>query len=382
MVSDEIVFGLIERVYAAGCDPAEWPRFVVEMQMALPGSAVATHLALNGTTLAERSAVAGVPDESIRSYYAHYQFINPYTPLFHRFKIGRIERLSDLMSVREIKRHPFYHEWLKPAGDFTYGVGLTLHCDSERLLRMAIEIPDRHSELETKAADLLTKLGPHVQRAFALNDRLAATAVAEAASSALMDAVEGAAFIVSADGRVLTGNAEAEAMVAAGALCGHGLDNRLFFRQSQPQEAYFAALASVTDPARLCHANAFTTNVDGEAVTVTVLPLTYATHAALSSLRQRLALVCITRAGDNTPPPASLLRSLYGLTKSEAEIACRLAGGADATEIADQTQVSRTTVRNQINAAMGKMDVHRQAELVAKAAAVGPRLKLRQKQKR
>src|SRR6185503_6245153 len=147
-VPDRVVLELVDRVYAAGCDPSQWPKFVAEMRAALPGSAVATHLALEGTTLAEHAAAAGFPEESLASYYAHYQFQNPYTPLFHRFKIGSIERLSDLMSVAEIKRHPFYHEWLKPAGDFTHGVGMTLHRDTQRLLRMAVEIPDRYSQLE------------------------------------------------------------------------------------------------------------------------------------------------------------------------------------------------------------------------------------------
>jgi DNA-binding CsgD family transcriptional regulator len=111
-------------------------------------------------------------------------------------------------------------------------------------------------------------------------------------------------------------------------------------------------------------------------VLVTVLPIAPVPVQAVASSHRRLALVCVTRDDGRDATPAGLLRSVYGLTKAEAEIASRVAAGADAREIAEQLQVSRATVRNQITAAMQKMDVHRQAEMVAKISSLAPKLKL------
>jgi DNA-binding CsgD family transcriptional regulator len=54
----------------------------------------------------------------------------------------------------------------------------------------------------------------------------------------------------------------------------------------------------------------------------------------------------------------------------------QIAAGVGVADAADSLGVARATVRNQLCAAMAKVGVHRQGELVAAVAALSPRLRL------
>jgi DNA-binding CsgD family transcriptional regulator len=69
---------------------------------------------------------------------------------------------------------------------------------------------------------------------------------------------------------------------------------------------------------------------------------------------------------DRQPPQShGLLREAFGLTRTEAEIARRLASGASIEEIAAATHTSVGTARNHVKRVLAKTRTSRQAELVA-----------------
>jgi DNA-binding NarL/FixJ family response regulator len=71
-----------------------------------------------------------------------------------------------------------------------------------------------------------------------------------------------------------------------------------------------------------------------------------------------------------------MLKILYGLTTAEANVAVHLASGETVSDAAESLGVSRTTLRNELVAAMAKLGVHRQAEMVALVAGLTPRVDL------
>ena len=372
------ILELIERAYGAGCNPSEWPAFVEDVHAALPGIAFSAEFRLENTAQMTKSAAAGFADEFIQSYFAYYQFINPYIPMFQRFQIGHVERLSALLSPEQIKGHAFYHEWLKPAGNFTYAAGITLLRDERRLLRLTFDVPDRLGHLEKPVAELLAKLSPHVKRAFQLNDRLEAAEVAAEGLEGLIDRLDGAVFIVSGQGHVLAANAEAEALARRGSLLRLQRDRRLGFSQVKYDEAYRRALAAVAAPSLKGGDVIFAVGgPDFGEGSVAVLPLRARTASlAAASAGHGLAFVLIRKADAPTQSAVQLLQSLYQLTKAEAEVAGLIGSGFSPSEVAESLGLSKVTIRNQIAAIMAKMGVHRQAELVARVAALSPRLKL------
>jgi len=109
--------------------------------------------------------------------------------------------------------------------------------------------------------------------------------------------------------------------------------------------------------------------------TVMVLPLRLAAGSAALCLTEPLALVVVR--GPNVPrTPRELLRILHRLTGAEADLISHIAAGSSVADAAERLGISRTTARNQLAAAMAKMGVHRQGELVSVVAALVPRLRL------
>jgi DNA-binding CsgD family transcriptional regulator len=64
-------------------------------------------------------------------------------------------------------------------------------------------------------------------------------------------------------------------------------------------------------------------------------------------------------------PPEAALRSGFGLTAAEARLAMQLAAGETLDDAADALGIAKETARVQLKAVFGKLDLHRQSELVA-----------------
>jgi DNA-binding CsgD family transcriptional regulator len=109
---------------------------------------------------------------------------------------------------------------------------------------------------------------------------------------------------------------------------------------------------------------------------VVVLPLRTISAGAATMAAGAQALLVIREAGTGVTAPADLLRALYRLTNAEAEVVLQIAAGLSVAEAADALGVTRTTAGNQLAAAMAKLDVRRQAELVGLVAGLAPTLEL------
>jgi DNA-binding CsgD family transcriptional regulator len=376
VLSNTAMIGLIERVYTAGCDPAEWQTFVDHVHSRLPGVVFSTHLTIVGTGLTGCSA--GLPEEQLKSYFAHYHALNPFTSLFARLEAGRAYTTTGLGTRQWIRKQPFYHEWLKPAGNLTHGASMVVARDQKRHFRMCFDMSERQSHLEEVCAQLLTRLGPHLARAFAVNERLQAAAAIEAMLTSLVERIDGAAVILGSDARVLALNQQAEALARAGRVFRISSPGRLAFHDPDHEARFRGALAVALGSLRQAAPSAFAVAA-GELspAAVTLLPLRPRRGSAALAMAEPRALL-VLQPSRPAALPKELLRTLYGLTNAETAVVLQIASGTTVAGAAEQAGVTLTTARNQLAAAMAKMGVNRQAELVATIAALAPRLSLEQ----
>ncbi len=77
------------------------------------------------------------------------------------------------------------------------------------------------------------------------------------------------------------------------------------------------------------------------------------------------ALLTLNALGPRPGPPAAILAKAFGLTPSEAKLACIIARGAGPDIAALELKISRETARNQLKSVFAKTATHRQSELVA-----------------
>lgn len=186
-----------------------------------------------------------------------------------------------------------------------------------------------------------------------------------------LDVLEGAAIVLARSGRVIAQNGEADRTLRLPYVCLRA--RRIQFREPRDQDAFLSALEGIQS-ADVRQMSAFPIVGSGSPLaTALVIPVT-AIHKT-SRTSPNHALLSIRRAFPE-PIPHGLLRSLFGLTLSECEVANALVSGLELVSAARKLGISPTTARNQMSAAMGKVGVHRQAELVARLAAILPRLKI------
>lgn len=189
----------------------------------------------------------------------------------------------------------------------------------------------------------------------------------------LLSLVEGAAALLSRRGRVVAMNSEAETITQAASYLTLGRDRRLVFREPIDDTAYVDALSQALPGQRIGMRAFFLAGAPCTTATLIPFPRPNPSHPADESIAGALIII---REVSHRGVPAHLLRTLFGLTAAESEIANAVALGMSAGHAAQALGISRTTARNQLSAAMTKMGVHRQAELVAKIAALTPRLRL------
>jgi DNA-binding CsgD family transcriptional regulator len=84
------------------------------------------------------------------------------------------------------------------------------------------------------------------------------------------------------------------------------------------------------------------------------------------------ALLVVTDPNSETASAPTLLRQIYGLTLSEAEVAVRISRGTPVKQVAEQLSVSYTTVRTHLQHVYDKTDTHRQGDLVRLVLALKP----------
>jgi DNA-binding CsgD family transcriptional regulator len=76
-------------------------------------------------------------------------------------------------------------------------------------------------------------------------------------------------------------------------------------------------------------------------------------------------VVTLNALGPRPGPPAPILAKTFGLTPSEAKLACIIARGVPPNIAAQELKISKETARNQLKSIFAKTDTHRQSQLVA-----------------
>lgn len=97
-----------------------------------------------------------------------------------------------------------------------------------------------------------------------------------------------------------------------------------------------------------------------------VLPL------GCESATQGPALLLVIDPDERSRPATELVRSLFGLTKAEAEVAVRILDGEGLKPICEGMNLSLTTVKTHLQHVFDKTQTHRQAELVRLLLAIVP----------
>ena len=271
----------------------------------------------------------------------------------------------DFISPDEMKRHPYYQEFLAPLG-FKWFAGVLLAAGPDRW-SLSFQRTEAEGPFSQEEQDQLAQLSKRLSAAPAL-----ARALGFSAGSAALEAFEfsgTAVALLNRAGEVIRLNRQAEALLGSG-ICVE--KKRLVAETRDATEALDRALHAL-----LWH------SLSARFMAPVLLPRPgrrpLIAHAvglasiAINPFAECRALVVLNDPESTKPPPEHQLSIIFGLSKSEAKLCAKLARGETLETAAEALGIAKSTARNQLKAVFDKTDVHRQAELVRLIATLaGP----------
>ncbi len=342
----------IERIYEAAALPEFWPDLFQDLATSLDFAGAAMH-SIN-PDFQRYAASPEVAELTRRFIFDGWQKRNLRGDRAKALDHPGFVRDQDIASDDEIDTHPFYAEFLRPAG-LGYGAASVVDCPSGDVIAFSFERPWSDGPVPVERVGELDKLRPHLARAAVFSTRVdLERAKAQAAALAGLGLP---AAVLGSRRKVLAANEQFAALPGQLRI---GAGDRL----------------SVDDPAsEALFAIALAGRVEGEGLSVPLKAHSGAQPAVMHVLPVRRSardlfslaewLIVLTPLGPGSAPLASILSGLFDLSPAEARVAREVIAGETVTAIAAKYALRESTVRTQLRAVFAKTGTSRQSELVA-----------------
>jgi len=367
---------LVSAIYATAVAPGQWDSVLRGLVRAFDGrgSGLVTSTTSKRRVDTMLRQVGGEPT-ALATYNEYYGRLDFVADVVERAPVGHIHTGTEL--VYPNMDTEFYADWCRP-NHFGDGLFVRLTSGSNTVwLGVAAE---RGSEPfgTTDRLSSLRQLIPHLQQAIHTQARLADLEQSERDLSAALEQVSRGIAIIGPDTRILHLNAAAERIFAS--------DDGLHL---DPQGSISVSVTRSDRELRSLVYRALNSHGDGVPAggsvscprpsgrceyAVHVIPLSPETVEATVGLDTSKATALVVIDDPDRVPrlDTAILRRLYALTGTEAEVALRVAQGDGLRPIAEEFSVSTTTIRTHLQHIFEKTTTHRQAELVRLLLSIGP----------
>ncbi len=363
MVTIEHFSRLVHEIYDATVDANHWAVALQEISSAVG----ATGCALLSTEPAHTEITvrsSGADPASVTSYNEYFGRLDPSPSALEHVPTGLVIPNAQLVDRDVLTRSEFFNDWANPYeyGDGAYTVltrgdrGTSWMCVAAHAKPESFGTPDRVA--------LLRALVPHLQHAITLHARLSELDRRHRDLVAALDRLPDGIAIVGRDGRVIHLNSAAETIVANRdglCVCSGHLRATVAHADAVIDRVVRQALTSEQSDPAAGGCVAIPRSEGRRDYVLRVVPLAV---GDATSIPPPTALIVIVDPELEPVPDSDALRRLYGLTRTEAEVALRVLDGTGLVPIAEELAISLTTIRTHLQHVFDKTDTHRQAELV------------------
>lgn len=356
---------LVSGFYRSAVDPVQWVPTLDDLRRTV-GAACGGLSITDGTY--RRLTNVNVPDEAMASYDTYYQYLDYVLVEVESGPVGLVRGGTELVGVKP--NSEFDADWMQR---YEMDDGLFVRVtDGAKPSCLILAAPRGPMQFDSRErVELINVLVPHLQ--LSLRTRRHVEELVDERDDLVpaVDVLRNGVLVVGSDYVVVQANSAADRILRS--------HDGVCLRSGVVE----ASRASVH--AELCRSIQRALTCDGEDTwggslccprpsgarpyVIHVLPAHGSNGAAP---RSRRAIVVIIDPELNPEPPAALLRRLYGLTTAEADVAVRIAAGAELKQMSGELGVSIATVRKHLQHLFEKTDTHRQSELVRFLLVVMP----------
>lgn len=351
---------LVDRIYECSVMPEAWPAVLDEVA-GLSGSA-------GGLLFSARKALNWTASESVADVFAAYVEDGWFGKCSRRVCLMGQESPSffsehDFWSDQELDADPIYRDFFRPRG-LGWSAGTAVSVPTGDNIVFSVERAFDDGPIDSATIDQLNMLRPHLVRSALVSARLQYKR-AQGAAEALA-ALQLPAFLLGMGGEV------AESSPLASTAEPHviwGAQGRLRLADRQAdrilREALEALAAQSDDGVRSFPIR------DSLGVPQQVAHMIPVRRSAHDVFGDSYALLFLVPVASDRVPSATLMRSLFDLTPSEARVASGIARGDTPDDIAAAGGVAISTVRSQLRRVLEKTGASRQADLAGLVGRIG-----------
>jgi DNA-binding CsgD family transcriptional regulator len=360
------VLDLVSMIYAAAADPALWPVFLERFAEDVSGSTTSLFLYSAEKRIGSVMASTRFDPTDMHKYNEYYAGIDCWgTHGGHRIAPGSVFLGQQLCPDAVLERSEFYADFLRPMNAYHEFCGV-ITVDASAAFVIASLRPKERGPFDASDTLLLKTLMPHLQRALALQQRIAALETSAASAMDVLDTLPYGIVLISAEVKVLLANRFAKAIIDQN-------DGLAIIRKTlcTPRSADTQRLQKLvhesvaTSLGRGLRAGG-TMNVPRPSrrpsfhILVTPLHL----RPVLPAAQQPAAVAFISDPEHQFDTPVQALGSLFALSHAEARLAAVLVKGCSLREAAQELGVSLSTVRTQLKKLFEKTGTKRQSALI------------------
>lgn len=279
---------------------------------------------------------------------------------------GKVQTLSDRMSIEEIKSTDFYQDYLKPYG-VIHIMGVDIGTVRGVSCKLRLVRKEHKTDYGPKERRICEKIVPFLRTALNLFVKRIDIEAARAAFATTVSGMSVGSIMVDPDGLILEANEPA--MATLNQRDGIFLSGNRLVTQDPKQAKHLRKLIRMNAEgsltpigSQLARALAVDRPSGRASLSLLVRPATGGQNGQLAI--RPTALIHIVDPAQPRVTVINTLIQLFELTPAEAGVALSLSNGQTINEIAASKGISRNTVRSQMQSVFAKMGVSRQAELI------------------
>ncbi|HHY48405.1 MAG TPA: hypothetical protein GYA10_01455, partial [Alphaproteobacteria bacterium] len=158
-------------IYDMALGRSNWESILDILSASFPGCLVL----VSGDDLVSRSNIVfsqrGLAPAAVAAYVNTYAAMNPWLDALGGLATYQVYHDDQLVTREEVRKTPFWTEWLSKQGDYDAATGVVILREGARQLTVEIRYASAQTEMRERAASTLGEAAQHFGRAFEIAAR-------------------------------------------------------------------------------------------------------------------------------------------------------------------------------------------------------------------
>lgn len=363
---------LVALAYQAGCDPTRWPEFLAALDAHVDGAYLSIYGYDTQAKLSLGEITTRYPDDLMVEYANYFATVNPYPALLVNTPVMGIHNSRYWIPRNEFLSCEFYNDFLSRPEPIGSGGGGVLFNDDGRILVISGHVRLKDEDKTTpRLIGTLRLLAPHIRRAFEMQRSLQGQALETASYAEALNRIRNSVFLLDSRGRVTFCNTAGASALKRHAGLWQDRCGTLEFGDANARKNLQDGMACINRRTHDPGTASFVVPVGvDQPVAATLFPFFRdpdlpPAAAMMPPPGTPVAMLVLMDADLDRQSVCRHLRNLHCLTEAEQAIAIAIADGQTISGVAESSDVSRHTLRNQLKSVYTKTGVNSQAQLAA-----------------